>query len=234
MGPSPSMSRSLNTTSLSGVLTCAGTWVSPSITWFVREWCTACERCHEKYGTRATSGGCIPRCPDGAVGREAPAAVRHDPAPGTGGPGDEGVRDPRGEVGERHGDVQRQAEADGDGGGNSGVHEDGGVLDEAVLGDLVQYLGHGGKPLLLRVERLAVHAGVVLLRRGGVTRRGRDGAGGDRRGRRRRATRGATGAWRDPEGDATGGGLIACGDEGGGEVGDECRSTRRARAATRG
>ena len=52
-GPSPSMSRSLNTTSLSGVLTCAGTWVSPSITWFVREWCTACDRCHEKYGTRS-------------------------------------------------------------------------------------------------------------------------------------------------------------------------------------
>ena len=25
-----------------------GTCVSPSVRWFVREWCTACERCHEK------------------------------------------------------------------------------------------------------------------------------------------------------------------------------------------
>mmetsp|Transcript_1912 Transcript_1912/g.7188 ORF Transcript_1912/g.7188 Transcript_1912/m.7188 type:complete len:465 (-) Transcript_1912:39-1433(-) len=157
---------------------------------------------------------------DGAViGEGAVAAlVRHDPAPGTGGPGDEGVRDPRGEVGERHGDVGEsgEAEADGDGGGNRGVHEGlGGVLDEAVLGDLVQYLGHGGKLLLLRVERLTVHAGVVLLRRVRVTRRGRDGAGGDRRGDDDGALRrGATGAWRNPERDATGGGFIAGHSEG--------------------
>jgi len=29
-----------------------GTWVSPSCMWLTREWCTACERCQEKYGVR--------------------------------------------------------------------------------------------------------------------------------------------------------------------------------------
>ena len=34
--------------------TTAGTCVSPLVMWFVCPWCTACECCHEKYGTRST------------------------------------------------------------------------------------------------------------------------------------------------------------------------------------
>ena len=176
---------------------------------------------------------------DAVIGEGAVAAlVRHDPAPGGGGARDEGVGDPRGEIGHLHGNVGKrgEAQADGDGGGHRGVHQGlGGVLDEAVLGDLVQHLGHGRELLLLRVQRLAVHAGVVLLRRVRVriARRGGDGAGGDRGGDDDGALRrGASGAGRDPARDATGSGLIAYGDERG-EVSEGCSGRRVERARRR-
>lgn len=74
--------------------------------------------------------------------------------------------------------VREDAAPDGEGGGYGRVHEGlGGVLHEAVLGDLRQHLSHGGELLLIRVERHAVEAAVVFLERHVIARGG--GCGGN-------------------------------------------------------
>ena len=171
-GPSPSMLRSLNTTLASSVLMRAGTWVSPSITWFVREWCTACDRLpgevrHQEERVEDVPDGVLDQLvvAEGAVA----ALVGDDPAPGGARAGDEGVRDPRGEERELEGkvEVREDAASDRERGGDGGVHQGlGGVLDEAVLGDLAEHLGHAGEGLLVGVQGGALEASPPTSARG--------------------------------------------------------------------